>query len=114
MAWLFDPPGNYDLPVSLGGDIIVTFKNRVPGSSPAEYENYPNNVAVKLAITNGDNVIEADAVITDEDAVCRIESEVADTIADGSLWRVIVSVTNGDKTDDITALNGTVVRADGA
>lgn len=114
MAWLFDPPETYDLPVSLGGDIIVTFKNRTPNSDPVEYTDYPNNVAVKLVIGVGDNAIEAPATIDGHDAVCRIESEVADTIVDGSLWRVIVSVTNGEVIDNLPALNGTVVRSDGA
>jgi hypothetical protein len=113
MANLFDPPATAELPVSLGRDIILTFRNKVPGSNPVEYVDYPLNVAVKLVVGKGLSAIEAPADIRGHEAVCRIESAAADTIKAGALWRVIVS-TADDLIDDDVPMNGTVVRFDGA
>lgn len=119
MTNLFDPPDKADLPVTLGADILVTFNNRVPGSVPAEYVDYPPGWAVTLVIgkdsisATAPAMISAPAVITGHSAVCRIESEVADLIKNETLWRVIVSIPDGQLTNDIPAMVGKVVRADG-
>ena len=116
MALLFNPPQSYDVPVSLGGDLLVTFKNKTPGSNPAVYIDYPINTSMKMLIGKGDTVIEIDGVIDGSDAVFRLESEVADTIKSGVGWRLIFSIDNGENepVDDIVIINGKVVRVDGS
>ena len=115
MALLFNPPQSYEIPVSLGGDLLVTFKNKVPDTIPPEYTDYPDNLSIKLLIGKGDSMIQLDGVITGSDAVFRLESEVADTIKAGVSWRLIFSIfdPNSELTDDIVALNGRMVRVDG-
>lgn len=108
---LFDPPPVYGLPLSLGGDLIVDFLNKVPGSSPTTYQDYPGGVAVLLEIDT-DTPITATAVISTHHAVARVESEVADTIPKGKLWRCIYRVTGSPATDIIVA-NGQTERHDG-
>lgn len=109
MTYLFPPPLVRTLPVSLGGDIIVDFKNRVPGSDPVEYVNYPNDLTIDLVVGEGSSKIIAPAVISTFHAVCRIESTVADTLKDGTPWACIVHVVD----DDTVAINGPLERNDG-
>lgn len=108
---LFDPPPVYSLPISRGGDLIVDFKNKVPDSSPATYEDYPVGVTVVLVIDT-DAPVTATAAISTHHAVVRIESEVADTIPKSKLWRCIYRVAGSPVTDVIVA-NGQTERHDG-
>jgi hypothetical protein len=108
---LFDPPPVYGLPISKGGDILVDFKNKVRGSNPATYEDYPDGVSVVLVIDT-DTAITATATISTHHAVVRIESEVADLIPAGKLWRCIYRVAGSPVTDVIVA-NGKTERHDG-
>jgi len=110
MANLFPPPPTAVLPLSLGKDVVVTFRNKVPGSSPATYVDFPEGVSVALVIGKGTGAARGVATISGSTATCRIESTVADTVKSGALWRVIVSL---GATDDVP-LNGKVVRSDGA
>lgn len=113
MTLLFNVPQTYDIPMSLGGDFIVTFKNKTPGSDPAEYIDFPNNVSIKMIIGKGDTATQINGVITGPNAVFRLESEVADTIRAGVSWRLIYSILGDTLTDDIVIMNGKVVRSDG-
>lgn len=108
---LFTPPPVYGLPLSLGGDLIVDFLNKVPGSSPATYADYPDGVTVVLKIDT-DTPITATATISTHHAVVRVESEVADVIPNGKLWRCIYRVAGSPATDVIVA-NGKTERHDG-
>lgn len=108
---LFTPPPVYALPLSLGGDLIVDFKNKTPDSDPVAYEDYPDGVSVVLKIDT-DVPISATATISTHHAVVRVESEVADTIANGKLWRCIYRVAGSPVTDVIVA-NGKTERHDG-
>lgn len=114
MTNLFDPPPTAVLPLSLGRDVVVTFRNKVPGSDPVEYVNYPSDVSVALVIGKGSSAVTGTATITGSEAVCRIESDAVDGIRTGTLWRVVVSVDEGLTSYDEVPLNGKVVRSDGA
>lgn len=114
MGNVYDPPPTADLPLSLGRDVILTFRNKVPGSDPASYVDYPAGVSVTLVIGKGASEISGAATISGSDATCRIESTLADGVRTGTLWRVVVSKTDGAFVDDEVPLNGKVVRSDGA
>lgn len=112
---LFPPPPTYALPVSLGADIQVTFRNMVPGSEPPEYVDYPPEVGVSLVVGKAGAVLaESVAVINGPDAVCDILFPVADTLKAGVPWRCVVTVPDGDESDAVVPVNGLVVRFDGA
>lgn len=111
MATLFVPPPVYGLPLSKGGDLIVDFRNKTPGSDPAEYEDYPDGVALLLLI-DADATVEAAAAVSTSHAVVRIESTVTDTIPAGRLWRCIYQIA-GDPTREIIVANGKTERHDG-
>lgn len=116
MTNLFSPPPTSVLPLSLGRDVILTFRNKVPGSDPAVYTDFPPNVSVRLEIGKGSSKISSSGTVSGSSATCRIESSVADTVKPGALWRVVVSLGNGsgNPTSDEVPLNGKVVRSDGA
>lgn len=114
MTNLFNPPPTAVLPLSLGRDVVLTFRNQVPNSDPVQYQNFPSGVSVKLVIGKGSTAVEGVATISGSEAVCRIESEEADKIRPGTLWRVVVSSDQGDYSADEVPLNGKVVRSDGA
>lgn len=109
-ADLIQSPQKATLPLSLGRDVILTFRNRVPGSDPAQYTNFPTGVSVRLVIGKGDSQVTGLGVISGSSATCRIDSSLTDSIKAGTFWRVVVSLGS----DDEVPLNGTVVRADGA
>jgi hypothetical protein len=108
---LFAPPAIYNLPLVKGQDLVIDFKNKTPGSDPAEYINYDSGVTVTLII-DSDPVTTAEADITDYHAVCRIESTVSDTLAKGLLWRCVISLP-GTPTTERVPVNGLTVRSDG-
>lgn len=111
MANLFDPPPIYDLPLVKGQDLVIDFKNKVPGSNPAEYVDYADGVTVKLVI-DADTDTVADATISGYHAVCRIESDVSDLLPRGLLWRCIISLP-GTPTTERVPVNGRTIRSDG-
>jgi hypothetical protein len=111
MANLFDPPPIYNLPLVKGQDLVVDFKNKVPGSNPATYVDYDAGVTVSLVIDT-DPVTTAAAVITGYHAVCRVESADSDAIAKGKFWRCIISLP-GSPTTERVPVNGVTIRADG-
>lgn len=111
MTTLFKPPPVYGLPLSKGGDLIVDFRNKVPGSDPPAYADYPDGVQIKLVIDT-DTPIQATAVMSTSHAVVRVESEVADTIPGGKLWRCIYQQAGSPTTDKVAA-NGRTERYDG-
>lgn len=108
---LFDPPQKYNLPLVKGQDLIVDFKNRVPGSDPAEYVEYDEGVVVTLIIDTSPPT-EAVGVVDGIHAVCRVESTVADDIRAGLLWRCRITLPD-DPTTDLVAINGRTTRSDG-
>ena len=109
---LFDPPPIFDLPLVKGQDLIVNFKNKVPGSSPVEYEDYPDDMSVELIIDRKDDPVISTAVIDGFNAICRVESEVCDVLKAGILWRCRVNIT-GPPDDNLVAINGVTFRSDG-
>lgn len=111
MATLFAPPPVYGLPLSKGGDLIVDFRNKVPGSSPAEYEDYPDGVVLLIQIDT-DTPVVAEAAVSTSHAQIRVESTVVDTIPAGRLWRCIYQIA-GDPTTEIIVANGKTERHDG-
>ena len=106
---LIAPPQKAVLTLSLGRDVVLTFRNRIPGSDPVEYTDFPAGVSVRLVIGKGDTEVTGLGVISGSYVTCRIESSVADLIKAGTLWRLVVSLGS----DDQVPINGTVVRADG-
>lgn len=104
------PPQKAVLPLSLGRDVVLTFRNRIPDSNPVEYEDFPAGVSVRLVIGKGESQVTGLGVISGSSATCRIDSSLTDSIKAGTFWRVVVSVGS----DDQVPLNGQVVRADGA
>lgn len=95
-----------------GQDLIVAFKNRVPESDPAEYEDYPVGMSVQLIIDVKDSPVVITGDIDGIYAICRVESEVCDTIKAGVLWRCRVNIT-GPPDDNLVAINGVTFRSDG-
>jgi hypothetical protein len=112
---LFPPPAVYSLPVSLGADIQVTFRNMTPDTDPPVYVDYPPGVTVSLVIGKaGATVASADGVINGSDAVCEIPFATADTLRAGTPWRCVVTIPDGSGgVDSVVAINGPLVRCDG-
>lgn len=108
---LFPTPPIYNLPLVKGQDLVIDFKNKTPGSDPAEYVDYAGGVTVTLIIET-DPVTTAVGVITDFHAVVRVESTVSDAIAKGKLWRCVVSLP-GSPTTERVPVNGVTIRSDG-
>jgi hypothetical protein len=108
---LFDPPPKYTLPLVKGQDLVVDFKNKVPGSNPAEYEDYADGTAVSLVIET-DPVTTVVAAMDGFHAVARVESTASDGIAAGKLWRCVVSLPGTPTTERVGA-NGKTKRFDG-
>lgn len=104
----FDVPPIQMLPVSKGGDIIIDFMQKIDN----QYTEYGPGVIVQLQIDIPETV-SATATISTYHAVCKIESTVADTIPNGSLWRCIVSYPTFPTTE-VVGMNGRVKRFDGA
>lgn len=111
MPNLFNPPPIYDLPLVKGQDLVIDFKNKVPGSNPAEYVDYADGVTVKLVI-DADTDTTAQAEIDGFHAVCRIESDVSDQLTKGLLWRCVISLP-GTPTTERVPVNGRTIRSDG-
>ena len=104
---IFAIPPRGTLPISKGGDIVVDFLQRIDGV----YTDYAPGVVVKLVIDAKPQAISVDAVITTYHAVCRVESQDADGVNDGTMWRCIVSYPT-IPTTEVIAMNGVTVRAD--
>ena len=111
MANLFDPPPIYDLPLVKGQDLVIDFKNKTPGSNPAEFIDYDDGVTVTLIIDSTPATI-AEAEITGYHAVCRVESAVSDALTKGLFWRCVVSLP-GTPTTERVPVNGLTLRSDG-
>lgn len=109
---LFAPPEAHILPVSWHGDLVVDFQQYDPaddtGSTPLDYAP---GVRGFLDIKT-DPVTRIPAVIDGYHAICRVESEIADTLRNGTLWVFVLSEP-GDPTTEIPAVNGTIGRYDG-
>lgn len=110
MTLLFNPPLIRDLPLTLGRDLIVDFVRVDPvDDTPMDYDAG----ATGRLVIDTDPVTTADAVITAEHAVCRIESAVTDLIGK-VLWRFVVSAPySEDATTDTVPVNGKTIRYDG-
>lgn len=112
MTLLFSPPLIRDLPLTLGRDLIVDFVrvDPVDGTTPTDYDAG----ATGMLVIDTDPVTTAAAVITDEHAVCRIESTITDLITKSVLWRFVVSAPySEDDTTDTVPVNGKTARYDG-
>jgi hypothetical protein len=109
MTNLFDPPPKYVMPLSLGGDMVVDFRNN-PNGDGDTFVAYEAGVTLTLYVAT-DTPLEVDADITNEHAVCRIESDVADLIPTDTKWRLILA-TDGTPTTETVVAYGTVKRFD--
>jgi hypothetical protein len=111
-SYLFPPVARYQLPLSLGQDLVVDFQNKDTSGNPL---NYPDAATVTLVIDAATQVT-VDADVSTYHAVCYLASSSADLISPGVLWRAIASVPGGlgtPETVDVALVNGTVVRSDG-
>jgi len=105
--WLFEPPASADLPLSKGGDLIVDFVRVDDTGAPLAYDA---GTAVTLTV-DAVTPVTATAVIDDEHAIARIESEIADTFKGTELWRAVVSL-DGSPSTEIVVRNGRTKRKD--
>lgn len=104
---LFDPPSVYTLPLVKGQDLVVDFqKVDVDGNAV----DYTEDESVQLVL-DGDTATTADAAITGNHAVCRVESTVTDAITKAFPWRCVVS-TAGDPSTETVPCNGKTKRYD--
>lgn len=117
MAMSISIPPKLALPVSKGGDLIIDFMQMVDDV----YTSYGPGVLVRLEVDIESpgrpppppTIITGIADISTYHAVCRIESTVADTIPDGSLWRCVVSYPTIPATTEVVGINGRIQRSDG-
>lgn len=107
MTWLFNPPASADLPLSKGGDLVVDFVRVDDNGAPLDYDP---GCTLTLTIDSPTPVVST-AAIQDEHAITRIESEVADTLKSGLLWRAVASLA-GVPSTEIVVRNGTTKRKD--
>lgn len=109
---LFPPPEAHVLPVSWHGDLVVDFQQYDPadeiGTTPLDYAA---GVRGFLDIKT-EPVTRVEAAITGNHAVCRLESDVCDTLRNGTIWVFLLSEP-GDPTTEIPAVNGIIGRFDG-
>lgn len=106
---LFDPPPKYSLPLSKGGDLSVDFRNN-PSGDGETFVDYDSGVTVTLVVDTTPATA-VDAVVSTSHAAVKIESEVTDTIANNTKWRLIVSSLTSPTTETVAAY-GTVKRFD--
>lgn len=112
MANNIQVPPKMPLPVSKGGDLIIDFMQKIDNV----YTDYAAGTIVKLEVDIqgvGKQTVTGLGEITAHHAVCRIESEVADLITEGSLWRCIITYPTAPTTD-VIGMNGRITRSDGA
>lgn len=107
---LFPPPASLGLPLSLGGDLLVDFKNN-PSGDGSTFEDWDDGVEVTLEIDGATRVV-APATISGAVASIRVAAAVCDLIKNGMYWRLVVE-TPGSPAVQTVAVNGRVVRADG-
>lgn len=110
MANLVSPPAVFTLPLSKGSDLVVDFQ-QVDPNNPTSFIDYATGTTVALVIDASPQII-VNATISGHDALVRMESEVADTVATMTLWRLIVTIPGSPATETV-AVNGTVARFDG-
>jgi len=104
---IFARPPRGTIPLSKGGDLVVDFQQRIDGI----HTDYASGVYVKLIIDVTHDEIDALATISGFHAVCKVESEIADSVNPGVAWRCVVSYPTVPRTE-IVAMNGTIARAD--
>jgi hypothetical protein len=124
MAYLFDPPQAFELPVSKGADlffqleynVLVVDTNGDPilgldGKPQWQPQDYPagSTVAVTVETAGADVVVDGD--IDGPLATFWEDKAVADTLVGGKLWRAVITYPGGK---DVPLCNGTVARCDGA
>jgi hypothetical protein len=111
VATLFTPPGRYDLPVSRGGDLNVTFRQQVAGVDT----NFASNVTVTFYIDNrissGVDTISSVASISGSTASVFVAASTMDGVANDSPWRCVMT-TPGSRTINQVICNGRVARYD--
>ena len=107
---LFDPPTTHSLPVSWHADLVVDFQNYDPDDTTTTID-YEAGTHAYLDIKT-DPVTRVEAQITGFHAVCRVESDVTDTLRTGTLWVFLLSLP-GDPTTEVPVVNGVVERFDG-
>lgn len=114
---LFDPPDVHGLPISWHGDLVVDFENHDPDDAALEPPvwtpvDYEAGVTAYLDVQTKPTPQRFTGVITGTHAVIRIESEVADTLKNGTCWVFLVSYP-GSPTTEVPVVNGVIERHDG-
>lgn len=123
MAFLFDPPAIYELPLSKGGDLYVTFTYMplvvdangdaildAKGNKQYAEADYPSGASVVFTI-DSDPQITADATIVGSKAIVLVDKADVDTVKPSKLWRAVITYV--DDSRDVVMCNGTIVRSDG-
>lgn len=108
---LFQPPANYELPLSKGGDLNVAFLNN-PSGDGVTFTNWGAGVSVTLVIDTVPSM-SVSATITGDSAAVWLASASCDLVHEGALWRLLVDIP-GTPTVQIVAANGKVARFDGS
>lgn len=111
MTNLFAPPSIFDLPLSLGKDLIVDFQRQVTSGTPpvGTLTNYDDGTVVSLIIDTDPQIVGV-ATITDYHAVIKILSATTDLIIKRTIWRCLVTLPDGS---DLVPCNGLTIRWDG-
>lgn len=106
MIPLFTPPLLRGLPLSHGGDLLLTLVSRT-GGMPVDW---PATMAITLTVDSPGGPVTAAAVMDGPHARLRLDAAVCDTIPTGAAWRAVGGC---PPEDDVVLINGTVVRYDG-
>jgi hypothetical protein len=122
MTKLFAPPPKFELPLSTGGDIyfgiihkpLVVDGDGEPVLDPQgqkiyQVADFPDGATIQVIIETPDPTI-IDGDIDGAIAVIWSQSEVADTIKAGTVWRAIITYSDGL---DKVLCNGKTSRFDG-
>lgn len=105
---LFTPPPKANLPLSLGGDLLVDFRNN-PSGDGATFANWDTGVTVTLVIDTSPQIAQP-ATISTYHAVVQVASTICDMVPNSTAWRLLVDVPS--PAAQIVAVNGRVVRSD--
>lgn len=107
MTYIGTPPTAYVIPVTRGTDRTFTLRRR---DSEGEPVNWAADIYIDIDIDKLDPE-RVEAVVTDDEAVLRIESTVLDLVKNSTKWRIVRSV-DGEPTFETAIAVGTFERHD--